>query len=689
MWSSGENHSDGLVRNRAIRSTCQIQSRGRIVGVGAYSCGRDRRGLLATNLQQLWLLAVMSDDATTPVKCCSFQNNLAAPEYRKWRRVHGLQFPLHPQQVVGWVVLVGFTIATFLILIPALGSVLRMPLLSVLAPLFCIHYSSHLTALLLDPADPELRALKVRRPIPEFDRSKHAHVIENGRCHLCNICIASPRTKHCSVCNKCVDRFDHHCKWLNHCVGARNYHAFLVCVVSAIGSCLAILGLSLAELVLYHADRSWLAPWEEFSVAKTNATGEALEDEVPTFNLFLLNVSDIVFLVIIGVCGVLAALTAALLLHLCVFHVYISVLGITTYEYIRSYRLSGGPRSGLTLQQQQQPAATPQTDTGPSTPVPPPPPPPQAVPPQTDLANWLPTKTESERRSQRLCARKPFFLRRILGVCRERESHVNQIKPLVSQETLLLPMSKLESRSTDNLDKNGGDVPASSTEQEEESSPNQQDKKHEQETEGTIHVEVKEAPSKVPTLPELPPVRRRSLSELKELGRSLSQLPALQNNGESLKRSHKKNRKSSVSPYLSPIRETGLSNPTSPRRCEVYTVSTYPGGCKSTTPIDSPTDDASLFHVDHSPPGGFSSSQPTTPLCDVPRPIEHTISRESVTVEDEMIMVEPPPKVPDPQPLQHTVLRMPRAGGNHSLPPVTVIRGERNGFWPSALDQHL
>ena len=45
-------------------------------------------------------------------------------------------------------------------------------------------------------------------------------------CAECKI-IRSARSRHCAICNQCVDRFDHHCPWINNCVGIKNHNAFL------------------------------------------------------------------------------------------------------------------------------------------------------------------------------------------------------------------------------------------------------------------------------------------------------------------------------------------------------------------------------------------------------------------------------------------------------------------------------
>lgn len=51
--------------------------------------------------------------------------------------------------------------------------------------------------------------------------------IDNNICSTCNI-QKPARSKHCSLCGYCVATFDHHCVWLNQCVGELNYKYFLL-----------------------------------------------------------------------------------------------------------------------------------------------------------------------------------------------------------------------------------------------------------------------------------------------------------------------------------------------------------------------------------------------------------------------------------------------------------------------------
>lgn len=60
------------------------------------------------------------------------------------------------------------------------------------------------------------------------------------------------RSKHCGTCGVCVVVADHHCLWLNNCVGQGNYHWF----VSFLVANLATLGYGLALIVgIFRAER--------------------------------------------------------------------------------------------------------------------------------------------------------------------------------------------------------------------------------------------------------------------------------------------------------------------------------------------------------------------------------------------------------------------------------------------------
>lgn len=80
---------------------------------------------------------------------------------------------------------------------------------------------------------------------PKIEEKQNIALYINQTKKVCFECVKKKprRSYHCEICKVCVEQYDHHCTWINNCVGKRNIARFVIFIFFLILS-LVLIGLT-------------------------------------------------------------------------------------------------------------------------------------------------------------------------------------------------------------------------------------------------------------------------------------------------------------------------------------------------------------------------------------------------------------------------------------------------------------
>ncbi|KAH9421194.1 hypothetical protein DERP_010135 [Dermatophagoides pteronyssinus] len=260
-------------------------------------------------------------------------------------RYNGWNRPFHYFQLIGWTIFIVFGFINFLLLIPNISSIMDnvLPLFGINLFIYLLHFFTNIITSSINPIDDyvleKYRRLNNNQRLKpkKFDRNKHKHVIENQFCYICES-IVNKKSKHCSLCNKCVSNFDHHCKWLNNCVGSKNYRWFVMSMLTALLQALIILITTILLIIVLHVPDFYHQQQQQEQEQEQQTSSSATKLIIVHYEFDNEGLPRILWSILLYITLFISSITTILLLHLCIFHIFLNIIGESTYEFVMRQR---------------------------------------------------------------------------------------------------------------------------------------------------------------------------------------------------------------------------------------------------------------------------------------------------------------------------------------------------------------
>ncbi|KAI8622326.1 DHHC palmitoyltransferase-domain-containing protein [Chytriomyces sp. MP71] len=207
-------------------------------------------------------------------------------------------------------------VATLLGLFPQFipSSPLLIPTLALIAALVFLHIVLFFGTIFIDPQD---LATKQSHRDTTYTHRRGFPVI-NAYSRICGICCVDvdARTYHCKQCNKCTAGFDHHCVWVNCCVGEANYRWFI-----------GVVGVGWVLVTVFTAATAWIVGVYSQERTRFEYVVTSLVSKSPPG----MSKAIVAYVCLMLIVGILSFMAISALLW---FHIKINILGLTTLGYI-------------------------------------------------------------------------------------------------------------------------------------------------------------------------------------------------------------------------------------------------------------------------------------------------------------------------------------------------------------------